>query len=384
MTFIAVISDYLLHPFYPQFFELRFGIHDPKQVGYYFAAICFMVMLAFPFWAHISKKIVELNILVITQFIAGLLALYCYWTTSYINFWVVSLVMILFKGSYLLVYPYILKIITKKEHPTTIGLLSVVVHLGGIIGAVIGGATVETIDASYIFLIMAGGDFILMGMSFYILKSKKYNTCPPLVSEEISENKSAIPKGFILKIGLVTMVLYFSNFLIRPFLSTYWESISIYDSKLISGTIYAIPGFVALVALWINTKRKSKNGNKGIPIALVLASLGLLLQGIPNELTLIIGRIIYGWAIFQCVVSFDVLLFELSTPTSYATDYSKVHFLQSFGVLLSSFSVGILVENKGLQIPFVVASIGFGITLFMYYFIFKAETKLSTKKLIKT
>ena len=38
---------------------------------------------------------------------------------------------------------------------------------------------------------------------------------------------------------------------------------------------------------------------------------------------LIIGRIIYGWAIFQSVVKFDVLLFAHSTPESYAIDYSK-------------------------------------------------------------
>ena len=126
MTLVAVVSDYLLHPFYPQFFETRFGIINPKVVGYYFAAICFMVMIAFPFWAYVSKKIAELNILVATQLIAGILALFCYKTESYTNFWILSLVMILFKGSYLLVYPYILKIISKEEHPSTIGLLSVV------------------------------------------------------------------------------------------------------------------------------------------------------------------------------------------------------------------------------------------------------------------
>ena len=42
ITFIAVVSDYLLHPFYPQFFSLRFGMNDPKVVGYYFAALCFI------------------------------------------------------------------------------------------------------------------------------------------------------------------------------------------------------------------------------------------------------------------------------------------------------------------------------------------------------
>ena len=386
MTLVAVVSDYLLHPFYPQFFEARFGVTDPEWVGYYFAAICFMVMISFPFWAYISKKVAELNILVYTQFIAGILALFCYWTSSYINFWIISLVMILFKGSYLLVYPYILKIITKKEHPSTIGLLSVVVHLGGILGAVIGGLTVDLIDASYIFLIMALGDFIQMGMSIYLIKSDKYDTSVSLEDQSVVETEEKIiPKGFILKIGLITMILYFSDFLIRPFFSTYWESISIYDSKFISGTIYAIPGFVALIALWVNYRRKSTSTSfQGIIPVLLFGAIGLLLQGVPFEAFVITGRIIYGWAIFQGVVKFDVLLFELSSPESYAIDYSKVHFFQNLGVLISSFSVGLLVNNQGLQIPFIIALGGFCITLLLYYFIFKVAIKKTSKALAKT
>ncbi|WP_273693696.1 MFS transporter [Tenacibaculum sp.] len=375
MTLVAVVSDYLLHPFYPQFFELRFGITNPKNVGYYFAAICFMVMIAFPFWAYVSKKVSELNILVYTQAIAGVLALYCYYTTSYINFWIISLVMVLFKGSYLLVYPYILKIITKEEHPSTIGLLSVVVHLGGILGAVLGGITVDYINPSSIFLIMAAGDFIQMAMSGYLLKSKKYATDLIISEEPAVTDKKFIPKGFILKLGLITLILYFSDFLIRPFFSTYWESFSMYKSKLVSGTMYAIPGFVALVALWINNKRKSE-GHEGIINALCIGLIGLVLQGIPNEASVVLGRIIYGWAIFQGVVKFDILLFELSTPESYSVDYSKIHFFQNLGVLLASLNVGIIIEGFGLRIPFVIALGGFVLTLVLYFMVFKSVKKV--------
>ncbi|TSE10386.1 MFS transporter [Aquimarina algiphila] len=386
MTLIAVVSDYLLHPFYPQFFEARFGVTNPEYVGYYFAAICFMVMIAFPFWAYISKKVAELNILSYTQCIAGILALYCYWTTSYFNFWIVSLSMVLFKGSYLLVYPYILKIITKEEHVNTIGVLSVVVHLGGILGAVIGGLTVDLIDASYIFLIMAIGDFVQMGMSIFLLQSKKYNTDKSITKKITPEIKDRIiPKSFILKIGLVTMVLYFSDFLIRPFFSLYWESISLYSSKIISGFVYAIPGFIALFALWYQKTRSPKEKHSGIISALFLGIIGALLQGFPVDVIVIAGRIIYGWAIFQAVVRFDVLLFEFSSPDSYAIDYSKVHFFQNLGVLLASFSVGILVEFQGLQIPFVITSIGFVIALGVYYFIFhRVFRQKQVKQLAKT
>ena len=381
MTLVAVVSDYLLHPFYPQFFEARFGITDPDKVGYYFAAICFMVMLSFPFWAFIAKKVAELHILVYTQCFAGILALCCYSTTSYINFWIISLIMILFKGSYLLVYPYILKISTKKEHPKTIALLSVLVHLGGVLGAVIGGVTVDFIDASYIFIIMALGDFVQMAMSAYLLKTKKY-----VISENIEEpTKNNIPdklfpKGFVLKIGVTTLVLYASGFITRPFFSSYWEYVSIYDSKLISGSIYAIPAIVALLVLWWDATKKKK-ANSGIIIPLCMGIVGLWIQGVPVSGIIILGRILYGWAVFRAIVRFDVLLFEYSTPESYALDYSKVHFFQNLGVLMASFFVGILVDHYGLQIPFTVAWIGFAVTLGLFLIFFKTTIK---KLILKT
>ena len=155
MTFIAVVSDYLLHPFYPYFFESRFGIDSPEHVGFYFSSLVFLVMIAFPFWAYVSKKIAELNLLIVTQLIAGLLAIYCYSTDSYPLFWVCSLIMVFFKGSYLLIYPYTLKVVEDKNHHNTIGLLSVVVHLGGILGALIGGFVLDYISPETAFLVMA-------------------------------------------------------------------------------------------------------------------------------------------------------------------------------------------------------------------------------------
>ena len=110
--------------------------------------------------------------------------------------------------------------------------------------------------------------------------------------------------------------------------------------------------------------------------------MGLTLQGIPYDSTIIIGRIIYGWAIFQGVVKFDVLVFELSSPESYAIDYSKVHFFQNLGVLLASLNVGILVEAYGLNMPFGVACIGFLGTILLYFLIFKFS--LASKQIPKT
>ncbi|WP_299462765.1 MFS transporter [uncultured Microscilla sp.] len=382
MTMVAVVSDYLLHPFYPQFFEARFGVTNPKMVGYYFAAICFMVMLAFPFWAYVSKRVAELRILVYTQLVAGILALYCFYTTSLQVFWIASLTMVCFKGSYLLVYPFILRIIKPEAHTRTIGILSVVVHLGGILGAVIGGLVVDMVNPAYIFLVMAAGDFIQMGMSIYLLKSPRFNIELPTPDggEDTPKNSPLVPKGFVLKIGLITLVLYFADFIIRPFFARYWEAISGTGSQLVSGFMYAIPGFVAVFALWWSRKHAGDQGNdyQRIAVALVLGMAGLFLQVAPWVPVVVMGRILYGWAIFQGMVRFDALLFQLSNPESYAVDYSKIHFFQNLGVLLASFSVGIVVDTQGLQMPFWIALVGFGVSLvaFALFFLYSRESRV--------
>ncbi|UII19033.1 MFS transporter [Fulvivirga ligni] len=379
MTMLAVVSDSMLHPFFPQFFEETFGVSDPKHVGYYIAAMCFTVMVAFPLWAYVAKRVAELKLLVYTQLAAGLLCVYCFYIHSLTLFWIVSLAMIVFKGSYLLIYPYVMSLVQKEDHASTVGLLSVMVHFGSILGAILGGIAVDSFNPRFIFLIMAAGDFIQMAVSFYLIKSAKYDTNYKL-PDEPTESRPLVPNGFILKLGLITMILYGSAYMIRPFFSVYWESISIYDSKVVSGSIYALPALIALLALWLDHKKiLSKNGMNAIIPSIMLGIAGLVLQGSQVEWVVIVGRLIYGWAIYHAVIKFDVLLFELSTPKAYATDYSKIHFFQNLGVLITSFGVGVMVDRYGLVIPFWIAGTGFLITLILYFLVFKSSWKWAGK-----
>jgi predicted MFS family arabinose efflux permease len=108
----------------------------------------------------------------------------------------------------------------------------------------------------------------------------------------------------------------------------------------------------------------------------------MLLQVAPWVPVMVLGRVLYGWAIFQGMVRFDALLFQLSTPESYAVDYSKIHFFQNLGVLLASFSVGIIVDAQGLQMPFWVALVGFGVSLAFYalFFLYSPRSTVDSQQ----
>lgn len=382
MTLVAVVSDYLLHPFYPYFFKSQFGITDPKAVGFYFSTVCATVMIAFPMWAWISKGKSELRILVYTQLIAGALAASCFFITSYVYFWIVSLSIIVFKGSYLLVYPFILRITKKEEHTNIIGLLAVIIHCGSVLGAVFGGMLIDWLSPAWIFIGMAAGDLIQAGMSFYLLQTAGSDQVPPV--ENPQKIKTSIwPQGMVLKLGVITMILYFSDFIIRPFFVRYWENLTNSNSKILSGTVYAIPAVVAMVGLYVNKKRqRQRNVYQGIISALLFGLAGLLLQGYPLAGAVFMGRCIYGWAFFQAAVRFDALLFHVSDPVAYAIEYSKIHFFQNMGVLIASTMAGVLVDQFSLRMPFMVALSGFAGVTALYYYVIRTQTSQTSKLIV--
>ena len=166
----AVITDATLIPFYPRLFSTAFGVEDPRHVGLYLAATCLIVMVVLPVWARLERRWSTLQLLCLGQFGAGSLALASYAMNELRWFWLCSLTMIVFKASYLLVYPYVMRLEPKSRHAQTIGLLTVIVHLGGIMGATIGGWVLEHHDPRAAYLVMAAADFVQMGVSIYLLR----------------------------------------------------------------------------------------------------------------------------------------------------------------------------------------------------------------------
>ncbi len=366
ITIAAVVSDSMLLPFYPHFFASVFGITDPGHIGLYLSACCLTIVLAFPMWARVSRRIPVLQLLIPTQLAAGGLSILCYWAETPVSFWILSLVMLVFKGSYLLVYPMIMAAERKDNHGNTIGLLSVVVHIGGIAGAVLGGVVLQWFEPRQVFLVMAVSDFLQTGVCLYLLRRPDARADSEEPSTATPE-KSRVTSTVIYKLGLVMFLFYFSAYLTRPFFVRYWESVTGAEGEVLSGLVFAIPAGIAILALWLNFRRgHTRSPGDGLLTAMMLGSVGLALQGLNQEWLILAGRCLFGWALFQATVQLDQLLFALSQPESYATDFSKINIFQQLGVLAAASSAGGLVGLLGLQIPFAVAAAGLVFTAAVY------------------
>ena len=154
----------------------------------------------------------------------------------------------------------------------------------------------------------------------------------------------------ILRLALVMLVFDFSAYLIRPFFSVYWQQVSGLDSEFVSG----IPGVVAIVALRLHARIRARGGQLPDHTVgnLLLGMVGLLLHAAPNPALIVLGRVLYGWALFQIIVKLEVNLFRLSTPQRYAHDYSITNFFQNMGLLAAGgFVLTALLDRLILNVP---------------------------------
>ncbi|BFM12566.1 hypothetical protein R50072_27190 [Simiduia litorea] len=381
LTLVSVIADTMLLPFYPQFFSQVFAESSATHVGAYIAACCFTVMTAFPLWAKVARYVNEVHLWIYTQIAAGCLGLYCAQVDSLVNFWIASQLMLVFKASYLLIYPYVLRLEEKDKHLNVAGLFSVLVHFGAIGGALVGGLALQFFSAQSVYYVMAGSDALQVLICLWLVMALKLplrntSSSATLGAEHlIVHARAPLMSAWVLRVSLVSMVFYFSAFLARPYFSLYWEMISGTDQKLISALVYSIPAWIALGCLWFNHNAKGpQNHFQKIVLGSAVALMGLILQGAGHELAIVIGRCLFGYGLYQIMVRLEVILFERSDPANYASDFSKIHFFQNLGVIAASFAVGYIVDGLGLVYTFAASFAGFAIALALFYTLFKTQS----------
>jgi DHA1 family multidrug resistance protein-like MFS transporter len=376
MTVVAVISDSLLHPFYPQYLERVFGVTEPKHVALYIAGSSLTVLACLPLWSSLAKRIHVLRLLMITQLGAAAMSLACALTHSLVWFCVLSCGMLIFKASYLLIYPYVMSLEHKEEHLGTISLLAFVVYFGNILAALLSGVMLQLLEPTSLFIAMTAGDILQTGLCSVLLRTRPSAAASgePSIEEDDIEHPG---QGFVYKLGAVMLMMYFSAYLCEPFFVSYWEQVAWNDSEILSGLVFAIPGASALCGLYWNSRRAQADasGHAGVLPAIALALCSLWLQASGSAWGLVLGRFVYGWALFQVMVRLDALLFRFSSRERYAADFSKLNLFQGLGVLSASFSAGWVVSAFGPRTTFIVSAAGFGLGAALYCGVFREQRR---------
>ena len=397
MSALGMMSDTVLIGFYPQFFDMRYGSTDQVHTGMYVAAISIAVMCTLPAWVRVARRFEPMSLIGFTQCIAGLLCLSAIWAETLAQYWVLTMLMFMFKSSYLLMFPYLMRIVSSEEHSRTIALLSVAVHISGILAAGSGGYILQHLGASVALVVMAAGDFGQMGITLWLnltsriikvnsSKRKGESTVQdsaglqvdkitPLStvasgSDQHRAMQTSSKKGFshltkgVLTLSLIMFVFDFSAYLIRPFFAEYWVYTTAHKDQTLAGLIFAIPGLAAVVALIVKHRlsEKATRRNENLSWNLLLSLVGLYLQSVPSDIAIVIGRCMYGWGLFQVAVKLEVSLFSISRKEDYAHHFSITNFFQNLGVLISSWCAGYIVSLISHQAAFLIAAVGIALT----------------------
>lgn len=382
MSAFGVISDSILIAFYPQFFQIRYGLTSSIHVGAYIAAISIAVMCMLPVWARVARRIETMHLLLYTQCAAALLCVASAWAPNVQTYWLLSLLMFMSKASYLLMFPYLMRLELHKDHAKVIGMLSVVIQIGAIFGAAVGGWVLQQYGPSVSIWMMAAGDFAQMGLCVYLIRSGKVVR----VLQRDTQNQPVQPVkrsphvlSALLKLSLLMLLFDFAAYLVRPFFTVHWEVVTGIHQQALTGLIFAIPGFVALVALIVkHTVSHPPRYLDHTLFNLCIGAAGLALQAVPSPWAIIAGRILYGWAMYQVIVKLEVTLFKVSTPEAYARDFAITNFFQNLGVLLSSFAAGYIVALIGIPMTFLIAAFGMLLTALIDQWSFGVDRRHAT------
>jgi len=397
MSALGMMSDTVLIGFYPQFFHMRYGTTDQVHTGIYVAAISIAVMCTLPVWVRVAKRFEPMTLIGFTQCIAGMLCVSAIWAETLMQYWVLTMLMFMFKSSYLLMFPYLMRIVSSEEHSRTIALLSVIVHISGILAAASGGYILQHFGASTALVMMAAGDFGQMGITLWLHRAGRIikvnhsekeaarviqNSAVSVAddaaasailvtdSDRHGTSQTSGQKGLshlirgILALSLIMFMFDFSAYLIRPFFSEYWIYATSNKDQTLAGLIFAIPGLAAVIALIVkhHLNDEATRRNEHFSWNLLLSLVGLCLQSVPSDIAIVVGRCMYGWGLFQVTVKLEVSLFNISRKEDYAHHYSITNFFQNLGVLISSWCAGYIVSLINHQAVFYIAAAGIALT----------------------
>jgi len=351
IAFLAALAESLPAPFYPKIFKETFGINDPEYTGIYLCILRLTFMLSYPVWAWVSKNINLFRLLSMTQFIAGVASIYCGLTNDVSVFYACSILMVLFKSSYLLLYPYLIS--QSENKASTVTRLGIFVHLSMIISAISGAYILDKISVQYLFIIIGLFDFIQMGISSRLTDIQNVIQLQP-TSESISFDKTRL-----LWICMITFMFYLSSTLIRPFYTEFIiERYAPQADYTLAAVLFIIPSLSALFLLPLAGKGSIVKNTTFICSIILCISVVLFLQTYVNSLiSEIVLRSLFGMAIFLIFVYLDTSFFETTSGKDSARAYSLLHITQNIAYMTAPLLAGFLVASDGYAGPFIVASI---------------------------
>lgn len=357
-VFLSLFSEVLLSPFYPLFFKKVFGVKDLAYTGYYIFICRLTVVLFTPIWGILAKRFEVKKLLAIGQLGTALMTAIMALTQNVYQFTFITVLLLVFKSSYFLLYPLIIQLGGEHRRSTLTGIYQAVFH-GAIVSSTLIGAWVLNLEHPlFLFYGVALGDILQFSLCFVLLRNIPRFDQEKKTSQIVNNTENIW--GFILTIGLVVLTFQLANNLVRPYFTAYVTQVTPFGVDLMSSSLlFLIPSLMAIAAMpFIRYFATSSRFASLYTTGLLLLTGSLYLQGFTQSLPMFIfARIIYGFflAITQAVL--ELKLFEKSTSKQLHFNYGLMTSFANIGHLAAPLLASSLVNSYSLVFPLIAAAI---------------------------
>ncbi|CAH1218697.1 hypothetical protein PAECIP111893_04470 [Paenibacillus plantiphilus] len=416
-VFLGLFSEVLLSPYYPQFFSKVFGVEGFAFTGIYLF-ICRLAAVIFsPLWGMLTKRFAAKKLLFVGQLGTAICTALMAAAETAGQFIAVTIILILFKSSYILIYPMIMELTGKEKRAGAAGVFHAVYHAAVILSTLAGARMLEMENPLSLFYFAAILDAIQLGICVWALRGLRNSsdkaesagwgeTDEQTASDASGSAASASTasrraasthaassnaasthaasgnnvsrsgltmgrraaaawrgfaqswNGTVLLIGALFFSMMIACNMIRPYFTPYMESAAYGMDTVRSGWWFLVPNLMAVLALplirrWCTPEKLTRV--YGIGMALMAA--GLLLQAADSLLLLAAGRIAFGLCMALTMAALDMMLFNQSEGRELHVHFGIIVAFQNLGELASPLLATSLVQQAGLSAPFVGAAI---------------------------
>jgi MFS family permease len=355
-VFLYIFTETLLSPFYPQFFRKVFGVEDLEYSGYYIFVCRLTVVVCAPLWGLLARRFEVRHLLFVGQAGAVLFTALLATAQTAGQFLALSVVLLAFKSSYLLVYSLIVQVVGRGRSASAAGNYQAVFHGAIIVSTIAGAWMVRMQDPLNLFYWIALADLIQLGLCAYALRTVTTRT--PLSPTVVADRAVGDHFGFVLVLGLVIFTFHLANNTVRPYFTEYAEG-DFGLGLVAAGIVFLIPSVMVIAAMpFIKRVALPERLPRLYVLGLCALAGGLLLQGLSWSLAVLLaGRVLYGFFLAVAQAVLEVRLFAASSEGRLHFNYGVATAFQNLGLLTAPLLASSLVGPYGLAAPLLAAAV---------------------------
>ncbi|MFD6950445.1 MULTISPECIES: hypothetical protein [unclassified Nocardiopsis] len=379
---LHLVGDVALSPFYPQLFERLFGVTGTAATGTFIWVCRAAALAAMPLWGLAARRAPMRTLVVGALAVAAVLELVLAAAPTYTAFLVLSAAQVVVTMAFTLAYPAFVG--TGRDRLRDVTLFAYVVNGGVVVATVLGAAVMALPNPRYG---IAACALLYVALAVLCHRHLPRTADRTAVAPAAGEGAASGGAGHggartsgrfahgatgggapvyggparaataaLAAVCAAVLAAETARLVVRPFFTLYAEDGG--TGTTMAAVLFLLPQATVLLVLPLARRAHALLGRALLPVACLVAALGLLAQfSTPDPLLLALGRVVFGAGLGLGHVALDLRVFEVTGARGPA--FSAVATVRVGATLVSPVLASAL-AGAGLGLPLAAGAALFG------------------------